>query len=305
MRDYAVPIAVFSLIFLSIQTTIFGVAPHTMGYVLFFVVLIAGIIAYRRHKSAQVKMMYITLICTQLLFQVIFPYWVFHQPAAFNHPWPLHPEVLWETGPLAVYFFVLSFLIIPVLVLLFGRGAWCSYVCPFGALGETVGDRYRTRGGKAVQIPIGFAVLRWVILAVTVVATIAAFTVHGRTEQFDWIFLFIFILFLRALLSLAVNLFCMPRFGTRIWCKYFCPQGLLLGLLSRYGRFALVRDTALCVNCGTCNQNCSMGIDIARGPALSRTGDCVGCGVCVEVCPYSALSFTTTIHAHPTDMRLP
>lgn len=84
----------------------------------------------------------------------------------------------------------------------------------------------------------------------------------------------------------------MPRLGNRIWCKYFCPQGLIIGLISRAGRFALIRDPSLCAGCGTCNSNCSMSIDITGGPVVNKSGDCVGCGVCVEACPQKALSMT-------------
>ncbi len=105
--------------------------------------------------------------------------------------------------------------------------------------------------------------------------------------------IFLLILLLRTLLMQAVNIILMPKLGTRIWCKYFCPQGLLIGLISRIGRFALVKDETLCIRCGICNQHCSMSIDITSGPAVNRSGECVGCGVCVEVCPQKALSMTT------------
>jgi len=293
MKDYAVLIGVFLLLFGSIQLEVHGVAPSTLGYVWCAVVLVAGIVAYRRHRSAYVRSMYVTVISVQLLFQMALPYWVLHQGMALNLTWPYHPDVLWGTGALALYYFALSFVIVPLLVLLFGRRAWCSFACVLGAVGETLGDRYRTRGRKAHPLPAGFVALKWVILAGIAAVTILALTGHAGTAAFDWIYLIVFILLLRALLSLAVNVIFMPRFGTRIWCKYFCPQGLLLGLLGRISRFALIRNNDLCKHCGLCSKHCSMALDIAGGPAFNRSGDCVGCGVCVEVCPQNALSMTT------------
>jgi len=114
-----------------------------------------------------------------------------------------------------------------------------------------------------------------------------------REKAFSLAFMIVFILLLRTLFVQAVNIILMPKLGTRIWCKYFCPQGLLIGLISRIGRFALVKDESLCTGCGICNQHCSMSIDITGGPAVIRSGECVGCGVCVEVCPRKALSMTT------------
>lgn len=296
MKDYAVLIAVFLLLFGSIQLEVNRITPPILGYVFGGVVIAAGFFAYRRHRSAYVRSMLGTVVGVQLLFQVVLPYWIFSQGTALNLTWPHYPDVLWATGYLALYYFVLSFVVVPLLVLLFDRRAWCSFACMLGALAETLGDRYRTRGTKARALPRGFVILKWVTLAGTAAVTVPALAGHiEEVGAFLWFYLIIFVFILRALLSLAVNIICMPHLGTRIWCRYFCPQGLVLGLLSRISRFALIRNDDLCKNCGVCNQHCSMALDISGGPAVNRSGDCVGGGVCVEVCPRNALSMTTDI----------
>lgn len=292
MKDYIIPIAVFLLLFISIQLEVNGVAPPTLGYILAGVALALGALAYQRHQSQYVRTMYMTVISVQLIFQIAIPYWIFSQSTAFNLTWPHYPDVLWATGALAIYYFLLSLIIVPVLVLLFGRRAWCSFACMLGAVAETLGDRYRTRGVKARSLPRSFLVLKWAILALTVAVTLPALAGYMEREAFLWLFLIIFVFILRATFSLAINIILMPRLGARIWCKFLCPQGLLLGILSSIGRFALVRDDHRCKSCGSCSKHCSMSIDIPGGPAVNRSGDCVGCGVCLEVCPHGALSMS-------------
>lgn len=192
-----------------------------------------------------------------------------------------------------IWYAIISFVFIPVAVFLFGRRAWCTYICGMGVLAETLGDDYRSLGPKTKTPPPTLTAFKWAILALTVVLTVLAFSGSEQGKTFNLIFMTVFILFLRTFLMQAVNIILMPKYGTRIWCKYFCPQGLLINLISRFSRFALIKDESLCTHCGTCNQSCSMAIDIAGGPTIIRNGECVGCGVCVEVCPQKAITLNT------------
>jgi ferredoxin len=68
----------------------------------------------------------------------------------------------------------------------------------------------------------------------------------------------------------------------------------MLGWFSQRGRFAIYTDDHRCIECGTCNRYCEMGIDIrdrARQGIPVRDTECVGCGACIAVCPRYALSF--------------
>lgn len=90
--------------------------------------------------------------------------------------------------------------------------------------------------------------------ALTIAVTFPALAGYMEREAFLWLFLIIFVFILKATFSLAINIILMPRLGARIWCKFLCPQGLLLGILSSIGRFALVRDDHRCKSCGSCEQ---------------------------------------------------
>ena len=42
----------------------------------------------------------------------------------------------------------------------------------------------------------------------------------------------------------------------RFWCRYLCPTGALLGLLSRWNLLKLQIDDEKCIKCGLCTQHC-------------------------------------------------
>ena len=59
---------------------------------------------------------------------------------------------------------------------------------------------------------------------------------------------------------LALNLY-----ERRFWCRYLCPLGALLGLLSRWS--LLNRELGEgCTNCGACSKHCPGGAALERGP---------------------------------------
>ena len=297
MKDYLKLIFVFLLFLASIFLAMSGKVPSIFSYVFCAVILVFGILAIRRHQSKYIKTMLTVGITVQLLFSLAIPYGILHQDMGLNIAWPYFPELLWSAGTMVAWYCLISFVFIPIIAFLYGRRAWCTFICGTGVMAETLGDEYRQKGAKSRGIPSFFTALKWIILIASIALTVAFLAGDPQNKLLNMIYLIVFIFVLRLFFMQAVNIIMMPKFGTRIWCKYFCPQGLLIGLISRFGRFALVKNESRCVNCGTCNENCSMSIDIANGPAINKSDHCVGCGVCVEVCPHQALSMVTNMQA--------
>ena len=78
----------------------------------------------------------------------------------------------------------------------------------------------------------------------------------------------------------------------RFWCRYLCPLGALLGLLSRV---AVVRREVnpQCTQCDACPGVCPTGtIQAAKGYA-SDPAECTMCLECLAICPSSAVEFPT------------
>ncbi|MBW2559561.1 MAG: 4Fe-4S binding protein [Deltaproteobacteria bacterium] len=78
----------------------------------------------------------------------------------------------------------------------------------------------------------------------------------------------------------------------RFWCKYLCPLGALLGILSRYS--LLKRSISEgCTSCGVCETKCSGGAVVDKDGTW-RGPECLYCMDCDDFCPHNAVNFGFT-----------
>jgi len=84
---------------------------------------------------------------------------------------------------------------------------------------------------------------------------------------------------------LATNLL-----AKRFWCRYLCPLGGLLGLLSKIA-WLKRRVGEGCSGCGLCEGQCSMGTIAAERGFASDEGECILCLNCLARCPRAAIGF--------------
>jgi polyferredoxin len=184
-----------------------------------------------------------------------------------------------------VYVVATSLVLMPVLVLRFGR-AYCSWFCACGNLAETAGDPFRTQAPKGTR----WVRFEWVISAFVLFAILAtvflAFNLPGqKVWQEGWGF------WVKFIFSSVIGLGLYPLLGNRPWCRYFCPWAGLFGALGKLGKAGIAANNN-CMGCGLCNKHCDMGIDIRRNALrgeITKTTSCVYCGACVAVCPRNVL----------------
>ncbi len=85
----------------------------------------------------------------------------------------------------------------------------------------------------------------------------------------------------------------------RAWCRYFCPLGALLGLVSKVSWLKRRVADETCIRCGRCARECRMGtVDAGHGYA-SDSGECIQCLDCAADCPKRAIAFGGQVGAAP------
>jgi len=214
-----------------------------------------------------------------------------------------------------------------LLTLLFGR-VYCSMLCPAGIL-QDVFNRFVCLLKKKKHGQLRFCsrkphnILRYTILAVTVVAALIGFTElcllldpysnFGRiaTHVFRPVVVWVNNLFADFLSSRGVytfynvsNVFStsgfiaavaalllfafMALWRGRLFCNTVCPVGSLLSLVSRFALFRLSVDDTACNKCGVCSRSCKAeAIDSEKG--VVDMSLCVGCFNCISHCSRKAL----------------
>ncbi len=79
-------------------------------------------------------------------------------------------------------------------------------------------------------------------------------------------------------------LFVLSLLYKNFWCRYLCPYGGLLGLLSLISPLKIRRDRTKCIQCGLCTRNCPALLPVDKKESI-HSPECTGCLTCVSHCP--------------------
>jgi len=227
---------------------------------------------------------------------------------------PLVAALTMGVGQVAVPALMLS-LVVVVATAALGR-VFCGWVCPLGTVLDGAGRLLAPRGSR---LPADAAArrLKYYVLALLLVASLAS-------AQWIWLLDPLALLFRAvatgywplaaswlpagwlpvgyvppsatfgpgALLLIVVGL---TALAPRAYCRYLCPLGALLGLLSRGS--VLRRRVRGCDLCGDeerpagCAAGCRLGA-LPDGPAQTELHECIRCGSCLAGCGASAVGFS-------------
>jgi len=81
-------------------------------------------------------------------------------------------------------------------------------------------------------------------------------------------------------------------FVQNFWCRYLCPYGALMGLVSLLSQVKIRRDAEACVDCGKCAKACPSHLKVDELVQI-RSAECTGCMECVAACSaQNALQFS-------------
>lgn len=189
---------------------------------------------------------------------------------------------------------LVSFTLILVLTLALKRG-FCSWVCPVGTVAEYLHKLGNRVIGKNLQIPVWldlplrgikyvlFGFFAYVILLMPSKA-LGQFIGSPYNRMADVkMYLFFSHISLTAL-QIIVVLVVLSILFKNFWCRYLCPYGALLCLVSLVSPTRISRNPDLCTNCGACTRACPNRIPVHKKNAVC-SGECTACFDCVDACP--------------------
>ena len=76
----------------------------------------------------------------------------------------------------------------------------------------------------------------------------------------------------------------------RFWCRYICPLGAFLGLISRWNLLKLRIDEDKCIKCNLCTIQCQTQANPYPNEEW-KSSECDYCFTCSAICPTNAIRF--------------
>ncbi|TWA70267.1 NosR/NirI family nitrous oxide reductase transcriptional regulator [Azospirillum brasilense] len=196
----------------------------------------------------------------------------------------LRTDFRWDYFLMDPLVFILWFSVAASL-LFWGRGAFCGWLCPFGALQELASKAAKKLGVRQIAVPFGLHQRLWPIkymiflllfgLSLTSLATAEK---AAEVEPFktaiilhfvrDWWF----VLFAVALIAAGL-------FIERFFCRYLCPLGAALAIPGRMRMFDWLRRYKECGNpCRRCANECP--VQAIHPDGSINPNECIQCLHC-------------------------
>jgi len=191
----------------------------------------------------------------------------------------------------AGFFLFTSFLMISFVF----RKSFCSWICPVGTVSEYLWKLGHSIFGRAFQLPrwadITLRSLKYLVLgffAYAVIGMSAASIAEFLNSPYAIIVDVRMLNFFRFLSGTAAwvifGLVIASIFVQNFWCRYLCPYGGFLGLVSLLSPMRITRNSSTCIDCALCAKACPSALPVDKLLQI-RSAECTGCLECVAICP--------------------
>jgi len=189
----------------------------------------------------------------------------------------------WDTLLMAPVVFLL-WAFVAISILLWGRGVYCGWLCPFGAAQDLISKLANRLGFEGYRIPPRVHERLWAIKYFILIALVGLSLDSmvnaaklAEVEPFKTTFILhfmrepIFVIY-------AVGLLALSAVNSKFYCKYLCPLGAGLSFVTRFRIFEWLRRRN---ECGEPCQSCAHQCQIA---AIKPTGEIIDneCHYCLE-----------------------
>ncbi|MFN2509104.1 MAG: NAD(P)-binding domain-containing protein [Chthoniobacterales bacterium] len=219
--------------------------------------------------------------------------------------WPLFFWNVFTEQPMWTWLaisFVQTFVLIPLIIRRWGKGAYCGWICSCGALAETLGNAHRTkmphgpRWNRFNMLGQVFLAMAFFLLITRSLAWVMPGSVFGA--WFEYVFkkmpVFNYVWFVDLLWAGIIGVGFYWHFSGRVWCRFACPLAALMHIYTRFSRYRIFADKPKCISCNVCTSVCHQGIDVmnfANKGIPMEDPECVRCSACVTECPTGVLAF--------------
>lgn len=173
-------------------------------------------------------------------------------------------------------------------LLIWGRGTFCGWLCPFGALQEMVGAIARRMRLPRTNLPAPLVRwlerLRYVVLAIVVVSSLAAPSIAESLAEVEPFKTAITVGFDRSwpFVAYAVLLLLAGAFYFKFFCRFVCPLGAAMTIGGKLRAITWLPRREVCGRpCQTCRSRCAYNAIEADGTV--RYDDCFQCLDCVGI----------------------
>jgi transcriptional regulator of nitric oxide reductase/ferredoxin len=183
---------------------------------------------------------------------------------------------------------VLLWLFVAVTFFVWGRGTFCGWLCPFGALQELISQVTAALHLKQLRVPTALDKqlkrVKYAVLAVILLSACISVTWTDRLVEVEPFKTSITLNFVREwpFVLWAVATVLLSSFVYKGYCRYLCPLGAGMGLLGRLRRFDWIARRSECGQpCQRCRSDCAY-------QAIEKSGkidydECFQCMDCVVI----------------------
>lgn len=191
------------------------------------------------------------------------------------------------------------FIAIVSISFIFGK-SFCSWVCPIGFLSELIGDFgekiERKLFNKKLVLPkildyplrsLKYLILGFFAYSIFFTMTkeaLKAFLNSPYNLLADIKLYYFFVHITEFSFFVILGLFILSIVFRNFWCRYLCPYGALLGIVSFFSPNKIKRNTASCIDCGLCTKACPSNIKVDK-VKMVVSDECTMCLSCIDACP--------------------
>lgn len=189
--------------------------------------------------------------------------------------------------------------------LMFGR-FFCGFLCPLGTLLDLTAPLVRSRKTRSYNLKNAkYLILVFLLVAallgvsflhffdpLIIAARSLALILYPFVSYFAGLVIIVNqAQFTETLIALVLGgvIVLLSALTLRFWCRYLCPLGGLLAVISKFSLFKFTFNNG-CTNCMLCEKVCPTGAIDAQEERI-EPAECIGCLRCLYECPQQTIGY--------------